>query len=626
MEPRTKAGNAAFQFPDFRLFCVARLNSVFAQAMQNVAVGWFVFELSHSAFALGLTGLFTFLPAVLATPFTGHIADQFDRRAVVAISYACASCVAAGLFFYAISGFTAIWPIYCFVVVLGATKAFGNTALQALLPNLVPRDHFANAIAWTSSFQQFSNSAGPATGGLLYFFGAKVVFAASAAGFAIASASTAAIKTRPERSKREKMSLATLSAGLRFIGSRPIIFSSISLDMVAVCVGGVTALLPIFANSLGVNAWGLGLLRSAQAIGAFLVAALLAHWPVTRRSGMVLLISVAGYGLATIGFGLSTHVLTSIAFLVLVGGIDQVSAYIRATLVQSDTPDAMRGRVAAVNTIFIGASGSLGEFESGTLASFVGAVPAVVIGGCGAIFFRCPLGRLVSDSAPARCARHGSPGDGSGRRRLSRCRVRGNAADFVSDAEPCQTGRKVADGPSPEVPRGVRAPPQHARMGRMRRVATSLSIMMSLLATAAPAAADSVADFYRGKTITLNIGFSAGGGFDLYARTVARFMARHIPGAPQIVPQQMPGAGSFRAAQYMAAAAPQDGTQLATIAQSVPLEQTFHDPARQFRHAQIRLDRQSGERHQRGRDLERDRNPDARRCETTRGHDRIGRQ
>ncbi|HWG05283.1 MAG TPA: MFS transporter, partial [Beijerinckiaceae bacterium] len=212
MNTRGKDGAAAFQFPDFRLFCVARLNSVFAQAMQNVAVGWFVFELTHSAFALGLTGLFTFLPAVLVTPFTGHIADQFDRRAVVAIAYATAALVATGLFLYALSGLTATWPVYCLVIVLGATKAFGNTALQALMPTLVPREYFANAVAWTSSFQQFSNSAGPATGGLLYFFGAKVVFAVAALGFVIASASTAAIKTRPERSKREKMSLATLTA------------------------------------------------------------------------------------------------------------------------------------------------------------------------------------------------------------------------------------------------------------------------------------------------------------------------------------------------------------------------------------------------------------------------------
>lgn len=385
MQATHAAGRAAFQFPDFRCFCVARVSAVFAQAMQNVAVAWYVFELTHSAFALGLTGLFAFLPAIVVTPLTGHIADQFDRRAVVAISYAIATFVATGLFVYAASGFTAVWPIYCLVMVLGATKAFGNTALQALLPNLVPRDHFADAIAWTSSFQQFSNTAGPATGGLLYFFGAKVVFAAAATGFAIASASAAAIKTRPERTKREKMSWSTLSAGLRFIVSRPIIFSSISLDMVAVCIGGVIALLPIFASSLGVDAWGLGLLRSAQAIGALLVAAVLAHWPVTRRAGLMLLVSVAGYGFATICFGLSTHLLASIFCLMLVGGIDQVSAYIRATLVQSDTPDAMRGRVAAVNTIFIGASGSLGDFESGMLASFVGAVPAVVIGGVGSI-------------------------------------------------------------------------------------------------------------------------------------------------------------------------------------------------------------------------------------------------
>jgi hypothetical protein len=257
--------------------------------------------------------------------------------------------------------------------------------MQALLPNLVPRAHFGNAIAWNSSFQQIAYTAGPATGGLLYFFGAHVVFAAAAVGFATASSAMAAIKVRSEPSKREKVSLATLSAGLTFILSRPIICGSISLDMVAVCVGGVTALLPIFASSLGVDAWGLGTLRSAQAVGALAVAAFLAHRPVTHRAGVTMLSAVAIYGCAIIGFGLSTHVLTSIACLLVVGGIDQVSVYIRQTFVQSDTPDAMRGRVAAVSTIFVGASGSLGEFESGTLAAFVGAVPAVIIGGCGSI-------------------------------------------------------------------------------------------------------------------------------------------------------------------------------------------------------------------------------------------------
>lgn len=380
-------GWSAFQFMDLRLYCSSRFATVLAHAMQNVAVGWFVYELTHSAWSLGLTGLFTFLPNLVLSMITGQIADNYDRRLIVGVSSLLSAAAAAALLAYSFSGHTEVWPIYVLVTLVGVSRVFGNPAAKALLPNVVPREHFANAVAWSSSFEQFANTAGPAIGGLLYLLGPRVVFAVAMLMYVVSALVMFAISARPEGAKREKVTWATISAGFRFIYEKKLIFGAISLDMVAVCVGGVTALLPIFSDALGAGPWGVGFLRSAQAIGALCMAFVLAHVPVRRRAGPKMLWSVAAYGLAIATFGMSTNIFLSVFALFAVGAADQVSVFVRHTVVQTDTPDNMRGRVSAVNSIFVGASGSLGEFESGALATLVGAIPAVIIGGFGAMIF-----------------------------------------------------------------------------------------------------------------------------------------------------------------------------------------------------------------------------------------------
>jgi MFS family permease len=384
-ESTKEDGWLAFKYYDVRLFFFSRLSSTLASAMQNIAVGWFVYELTRDPFALGLTGLFTFLPMLVFCMITGQVADSYDRRLVVSISTALAAFVSAGLLVYSMMGHTAVWPIYVLMALVGTSRAFGNPAYKALLPTLVPRQHFGNTVAWNSSFEQFANTAGPAIGGLLYMLGPNVVFGLAMFLYGASAIATFLIRTRPEPVKKEKVTWETMSAGLRYIYSQKTIFGAISLDMCAVCLGGVTALLPIFSDALGAGPWGTGFLRSAQSIGALCMAYALAHYPVRRGSGRKLVWSVGAYGLAILVFGLSNSIVLSVLALFAAGAADQISVYIRHTIVQTDTPDNMRGRVSAVNVIFVGASGSLGEFESGTLAALVGAVPAVAIGGVGAM-------------------------------------------------------------------------------------------------------------------------------------------------------------------------------------------------------------------------------------------------
>ena len=379
IDPATRA---VFRSRDFRLFCAARLLSGLAMQMQNVGIGWFVYDLTQSAWALGLVGLAAFMPAITFAVFTGHVADTFDRRRIVVLAHATASLAACGLLACAWFGTDRVWPVYLAAILIGTGRAFGNPASQAMMPNLVPREQFGAAVAWNSSIWQAASICGPAVGGLLYALAPTAVFTAAAAAFATAAVLIRLIRPQPVSGVREKVTWATLSAGLRFIRSRPMIFGSITLDLVAVLLGGATALLPIFAQEvLHVGPAGLGLLRSAPAAGALCVAVWLAYRPLQRHAGRRMLQAVAVYGVATIGFGLSTSFVLSLACLAVTGAADMVSVVIRQTLVQSDTPDALRGRVAAVNTVFIGASNELGEFESGALAALIGAVPAVAAGG-----------------------------------------------------------------------------------------------------------------------------------------------------------------------------------------------------------------------------------------------------
>ncbi len=384
-EPRS-SGWVAFRHRDFTLYCLARLLSATALQMQTVAIGWLVYDRTSNPLALGLVGLAAFLPAIGFALITGHVADRFDRRTVLLGCYAPTIAASCGLFLWLAGGGQAIWPIFVLTVLFGTTRAFANPAGQALVPNLVPLEQLGNAVAWNSSAWQTATIAGPALGGLLYAFGGTVVFAVSAALFTITFVLIACIRYRKAKGVVEKATWETLIAGVRFIRQKQAILGAISLDLFAVLLGGATALLPIYARDiLVVGPAGLGLLRSMPAIGAASTALFLAWRPLERRTGRRMFQAVAVFGLATVGFGLSRSLVLSLLLLFGMGAADMVSVFIRQTLVQIDTPDAMRGRVSAVNSVFIGASNELGEFESGTLAWLIGTIPAVVVGGLGTL-------------------------------------------------------------------------------------------------------------------------------------------------------------------------------------------------------------------------------------------------
>ncbi|GJE46155.1 MFS transporter [Methylobacterium soli] len=396
MLARATSGWIVFRNGDFRLFGAARFLTGLAYQMQAVAIGWFVYDLTRSALALGLVGLASFLPAMLCALITGHVADTYDRRLVAALAFGVQAAASLALFAVAEFGTGAVWPIYALVIAVGTARAFANPALQALLPTLVPRDLFGPAIAWNASLWQSASVLGPALGGFLYALGPAVVFGGAAFSFALASALVAAIRFRPAPvTERPPVSWATLSAGIAYIWAQPVVLGAISLDLVAVLLGGATALLPIFAAEvLHVGPLGLGALRSMPAAGAVLMAIWLAYRPLQRQAGLRMLQAVAVFGAAIAVFGLSRSLALSMACLFVTGAADMISVYVRQTFVQGETPDAMRGRVSAVNTVFIGASNELGEFESGTLAALIGAVPAVVAGGLATVLVALLWGRL----------------------------------------------------------------------------------------------------------------------------------------------------------------------------------------------------------------------------------------
>ena len=370
----------------FASFCGARFLSGAATQMQNVAVGWLIYDITHSALALGLAGLAAFTPAILLALVTGHVADAVERRLILVATYGLLAVVSVGLFACVLSGREPLGLIYALIVVTGVAQAFSKPASQALIPSLVARTDLAPAVALASSSWQTATILGPSIGGLLYALGPAVVFGTAACCFALASVLALAIRTPARTGERRAADWASLVAGIGFIRARPILLGAISLDLFAVLLGGATALLPIYAQSvLQTGPWGLGLLRSMPGLGAVAMSIVIASWPLQHRAGTRLFQAVAIFGLATIVFGLSRSVPLSMACLFVAGAADTVSVVVRLSLVQSETPDEMRGRVAAVNSVFIGASNELGEFESGLLAAAFGAVPAVVIGGLGTI-------------------------------------------------------------------------------------------------------------------------------------------------------------------------------------------------------------------------------------------------
>ena len=371
---------------NFRLFWLARVCTALGYQMLTVGVGWKMYDLTGSTFYLGLIGLAQFTPMIILSLMVGHFVDGYDRRTIVRI---CQLCEALGVLVLAYGSWTH-WlnkeNLLLIVFVIGAARAFESPALQALLPGLVPAKLFPQAIALSSSSMQTATIIGPALGGLLYMLGSAPVFLAVGALYLIAAFWMGRIARPKLVIKRQPISWSSVSAGLIFIKSQPSILGAISLDLFAVLLGGATALLPVYAREiLCIGPVGLGLLRSAPAVGALTTSLWLAHSPLKRQAGKKMFFAVGVFGAATIVFGLSRSVYLSIAALMLLGAADTISVVVRSSLVQLSTPDAMRGRVSAVNFMFIGTSNQLGEFESGMLAALCGTVPSVVLGGIGTI-------------------------------------------------------------------------------------------------------------------------------------------------------------------------------------------------------------------------------------------------
>jgi len=368
---------------DFIRFLAARTLASFAVQMQTVAVGWQVYAITRDPLDLGLIGLSQFLPFIVLILPAGQIADHGDRRRILALCYSIETICAVLLLSFTRLHLAVAWPLFGVMVLFGCARAFTMPTSQALLPNLVPPERFARAVALNSSMSQVATVLGPALGGVVYLAKAEALYALVAV-FA-ATGTLLMLRVRGgarDRTEREPASWETLLLGLRFVRSRPTVLGAISLDLFAVLFGGATALLPIYASDiLRVGPGGLGLLRTAPGIGAGLCALALTFRPMRQHVGSWMFGGVALFGVATIVFGWSTSFPLSLAALIVLGAADMVSVYIRHLLVQLETPDAIRGRVSAVSAVFIGASNELGEFESGVTARWWGAVSAVIVGG-----------------------------------------------------------------------------------------------------------------------------------------------------------------------------------------------------------------------------------------------------
>jgi MFS family permease len=377
---------SALAYRDFRLFIAMRVPAILATQIQSVAVGWQVYDITHRPLDLGFVGLAQFVPVFGLALVSGHVADRFDRRLVLALCLAVQLLCSALLFGLAAGGVREVWPIYAVLVLFGAARSFSAPASQSLLPNLVPLDQLGNAFAWNASIFQAATIGGPALGGMLYVWGAPVAFATAGALAAVAALAIVSVRARPARLERRAVTWETLMAGIHFIRARREILGAISLDLFAVLLGGATALLPVYARDiLAVGPLGLGFLRSAPAAGATIVGLVLAHRTLGGRAGRTMFMGVAVFGIATIIFGLSRHFAVSLIALAVLGAADMVSVFVRQNLVQRATPDEMRGRVSAVNFVFVGASNELGEMESGLTAAWFGTVESVVLGGVGSL-------------------------------------------------------------------------------------------------------------------------------------------------------------------------------------------------------------------------------------------------
>lgn len=372
--------------PHYKFLWRSQVLSFMANQIVMMVLGWHIYTLTQSPLSLGYLGLVLFFPQVLLVLIVGQVADRYNRRLVILITQVFEALISLGLaasvFFKAESREL----IYLAAFLIGSVRAFQGPALQALLPSLVGSELLPKAIALGSASRQFATIAGPAIGGFLFVGGTAFVYVCAAVLFAIAFSQIYSINAHQESSQRPPVTLEFLFAGIQFIWQRKVVLGAISLDLFAVLLGGATALLPIYAAQiLHTDTWGLGLLRAAPAVGALLLAIYLSNNPLTQGSGKIMFYCVALFGVCTIIFGVSTIFWISLLALAILGAADMVSVVVRSSLVQLQTPDAMRGRVGAVNSIFIGASNQLGEFESGVTAQWWGVEPAVAIGGIGTL-------------------------------------------------------------------------------------------------------------------------------------------------------------------------------------------------------------------------------------------------
>ncbi|WP_222547056.1 MFS transporter [Asaia lannensis] len=369
-----------------RPFLAGRTLSALSSQVLAVAVAWQTYALTHSVTALGLIGLAQFLPMLVLVFISGHVADRYNRKRIVQICQAIEICGALLMAFATMTGQLAPWTLYVLVACFGALRSFEGPCQQTFLPSIATPAQFPRAAALSASLFQTASIIGPSLGGLLYGLGADFCYLTCAVGFAIAFVSTSLLRLKPYSGSRSPMSLESLFGGIAFLRRRRDLLGAISLDLFAVLLGGATAMLPVYADDiLHLGPIGLGILRASPAIGALLGSLFLARYPLKSHAGPIMFASVGVFGIATIVFGLSHSLTLSVLSLAVLGAADVVSVVVRGALTQLATPDGMRGRVSAVNMLFIGSSNQLGEFESGMLATAIGTEAAVVMGGIGTL-------------------------------------------------------------------------------------------------------------------------------------------------------------------------------------------------------------------------------------------------
>jgi len=397
-EKPPRRGLESFAYRDFRRYQLARVAVILGAEAQSVAVAWQVYSITHRALDLGYTGLALFLPGLLFLLPAGHVADRFDRRQIILVCYSLQIVCTTTLIFLTRAGVHRVLPIYAVLFFIGTGRAFSGPASSALIPHLVPEIHFVNAVTWGGAIFQFANTVGPALGGLLFTLplahfisdtrlegaGIVYVFALGTLGWFLILVSS--LNVRPGRMEHRSTSLRVVLAGFRYVFRMPMLLGSFSLDLFVVLLGGAVALMPIFAQEiLHTGPRGLGILRAAPAVGALVTSLVMARFPLRRKAGLRLFVCVATFGAATVVFGVSRNLWVSLAALAITGAADMISVIIRGSLLQLATPPEMRGRVSAVNSLFVGASNELGEFESGLTAHWWGAVRATIFGGVGSL-------------------------------------------------------------------------------------------------------------------------------------------------------------------------------------------------------------------------------------------------